>query len=111
MKLLLIDGLLIRMQVKCVGRRVRRELITIVSIRRHADRTESSFLPNILMSSETPCLGIVISVRVSLSIRFFTTALGPIIAPKNGLISEKINEIMMCRQIIIIMTCSQNYQI
>lgn len=86
MKLLLIDGSLIRMQVKCVGGRVRRQLITIVSIRRRADRTESGLVPNILMSPDAPYFGIVISVRVSPSIRFFTAPLAPIIAPKNGLI-------------------------
>lgn len=88
MKLLLIVGSLIRMQVKCVGGRVRRQLITIVSIRRRADRTESGLVPNILMSPDAPYFGIVISVRVSPSIRFFTAPLAPIIAPKNGLIIE-----------------------
>lgn len=77
------------MQVKCVGRCFRRQLITIKSMRRRACRTASGLVPIILMSPVEPCFGIVISVRVSPSIRFFTEPLAPIIAPKNALRKEE----------------------
>lgn len=69
------------MQVKCVGRCFRRQLSTINSILRRAERIASGFVPNILISPVEPCFGIVISVRVSPSIRFFTEPLAPIKAP------------------------------
>lgn len=75
-----------RTHVKCVGRCFRRQFVTINSIRRRAALTASNFVPKILMSlSDDPCLGMVISVRVSPSMRFLTAPFAPIIAPKNAL--------------------------
>lgn len=83
-----------RTHVKCVGRCLRRQFVTIISIRRRAVQTASRFVAKILISSsDEPCFGMVISVRVSISIRFFTAPFAPIIAPKNALNAqiEKIN--------------------
>lgn len=79
--LFFIVGSITRTQVKCVGRCFRRELITIDSMRRHAKPTDSRLLPIILISPVVPCFGIVISVRVSPSMRFLTAPFPPIIAP------------------------------
>lgn len=68
-------------QVKCVRGCFRRQFDTINSIRRRAEVTKSRFVPKIVISPDEPCFGIVMSVRVSPSIRFFTDPFAPIIAP------------------------------
>lgn len=79
-----------RMHVKWVGRCFRRQLVTITSTRRRAVQTASRFVPNILISlSDEPCFGMVISVRVSPSMRFLTAPFAPMIAPKNALNTTK----------------------
>lgn len=81
MTLILIIGSTTRTQVKCVGLCFRRQLITINSIRWRAEQTESCLVPKMLISPVVPCFGIVISVRVSPSIRFLTAPFAPMIAP------------------------------